>query len=253
MQRLSLIEIGFIGFLAQMVDGSIGMGYGVTSSAMLISLGFHPAVASATVHTSEVFTTLFSGLSHFKLGNADKRLFLPLVSFGVIGGVLGACGLLKVPLKPVKLLVGTVLFAMGGLIFYRFLFRYSGAGIVCSKGCSVKRLRALGFFAAFIDALGGGGWGPICTPALVVEGEDPGKAVGSVNLAEFFITLAISATFILLLGLEAFRLEVMLALMCGGVIAAPLAALLCRRMPKRTLGILVGLAVLLMSMRILLK
>ncbi|KPK98831.1 MAG: hypothetical protein AMJ95_02405 [Omnitrophica WOR_2 bacterium SM23_72] len=252
MRNLSIFEIGLIGFLAQMIDGTLGMGYGVTSSALLISFGIPPVIASASVHTSEVFTTLFSGFSHFKLGNIRKDLLLPLISFGVIGGILGACGLIKIPLQSIRFIVGLILLSMGSLIFYRFLFKFRSmeAGI---KLYSVNRLGVLGFFAAFIDAIGGGGWGPICTPSLVITGTEPHKAVGSVNLAEFFITIAITLTFLSLIGPEQFRWDVVLALLMGGVIAAPCAASICKKLPKRILGIFVGLAVILLSFRMLLR
>lgn len=250
MNSLSLLEIGMIGFLAQIVDGTLGMGYGVTSSSLLISLGIPPVIASASIHTSEVFTTLVSGVSHFKFGNIRKDLLWPLISFGIAGGTLGACGLVKLPLQPIKLAVGLILLSMGGLIFYRFLFRHRriNSGM---KVYSVNRLRALGFFAALIDAISGGGWGPICTSTLVATGTEPNKAVGSVNLAEFFITVVITSTFIVLIGPGNFRWDLAFALLIGGVIAAPLAAFSCKRLPKRLLGILVGIMVMILSLRMI--
>jgi len=253
MHLLSLLEIGMIGFLAQIVDGTLGMGYGVTSSAILISLGIPPLIASASVHTSELAATLVSGASHFKFGNIRKDLLWPLISFGIIGGILGACGLVKLPPKPIKLVVGLILLSMGGIIFYRFIFRYKKTNDSKIKYYPVNRLRALGFFAAFVDALGGGGWGPICTPTLVVSGTEPNKAVGSVDLAEFFITVAITSTFLVLVGSENFRWDFVFPLLIGGVIAAPLAAFSCKKLPKRLLGMLVGIIVIVLSLRMILK
>jgi uncharacterized protein len=252
--HLSLLEIGTIGFLAQIVDGTLGMGYGVTSSALLISLlGVPPVIASATVHTSELATTLVSGASHFKFGNIRKDLLLPLISFGMIGGIIGACGLVKLPAKPIKLVVGLILLSMGVIILYRFMFRHKKTNNSEIKSYPVNRLRALGFFAAFIDALGGGGWGPICTPSLVTTGTEPNKAVGSVDLAEFFITIAITSTFLLLIGSGKFRWDLVLALMIGGVIAAPLAAFTCKKLPKRLLGVLIGVIVIILSLQMILR
>lgn len=253
MDILSLFGIGLIGFIAQMVDGTLGMGYGVTSASILISLGVMPPVASASVHTAELFVTFISGASHFKLGNVRKDLLIPLISFGIIGGIIGACGLVKLPPKPVKLVVGTILFSMGAIIFYRFMFRYKNFNNSEIKQYPVNKLRTLGFFAAFFDALGGGGWGPICTPTLVVTGTEPSKAVGSVNLAEFFVTVAISSTFLVLMGPTNFRWDMIIAILIGGAIAAPIAAFNCKRMPKRLLGVLVGIIVIILSLRILLR
>lgn len=253
MNFLSLLEIGMIGFLAQIIDGALGMGYGVTSAAFLISLGISPLIASASVHTSEIFTTLTSGASHFKFGNVRKDLLLPLISFGIMGGILGACGLVKIPSKPIKLVVGSILLTMGGIIFYRFMFSYKKVDTSEIKKYPVNRIRALGFFAAFIDAIGGGGWGPICTPSLVLTGTDPTKAVGSVDLAEFFITIAITSTFLILIGPESFRWDVVFALLIGGVISAPIAAFICKKLPKRLLGVFVGIIVIILSFRMILK
>ncbi len=250
---VSILEMGLIGFLAQIIDGALGMGYGVTSSAILISLGVPPQIASASVHTSELATTFVSGAAHFKFGNIRKDLLLPLISFGIIGGILGACGLVKLPAKPVKLAVGLILLTMGGIIFYRFMFRHKKINNSGIKIYPVNRLRALGFFAAFIDALGGGGWGPICTPSLVVTGTEPNKAVGSVDLAEFFITIAITSTFLILMGPENFRWDFIFALMIGGVIVAPLAVFVCKKLPKRLLGILIGIIVIILSLSTILR
>ena len=249
---MSMLEIGLIGFLAQIIDGTLGMGYGVISSSLLISLGIYPAIASASVHTSEIFTTLISGTTHFKSGNTKRDLLWPLISFGIMGGIFGACGLVRLPYLPIKLTVSLILLGMGGIIFYRFMFRYKKITNSRIKQYSVNRLRLLGFFAAFIDAMGGGGWGPICTPTLIINGTEPNKAVGSVNLAEFFITIAITSTFLLLIAPEKFRWDLILALIIGGVIAAPIAAFSCKKLPKRLLGILVGISVIILSSRMIL-
>lgn len=227
------------------------MGYGVTSSSLLISLGAYPVVASASIHTSELFVSLVSGVSHFKFGNIKKDLLWPLISFGILGGIIGALGLIKLPLEPVKSIVALILFCLGGVIVYRFIFRYKTEAK--TRAYSKNKLRALGFFAAIIDAVGGGGWGPICTPTLIINGTEPSKAVGSVNLAEFFVTLAMSLTFLIFMRIENFRWDIVLALLAGGIAAAPLAAYFCRRLPRRILGTIVGLMVMLLSLNILIR
>jgi len=249
MHSLSLLEIGMIGFLAQMVGGALGMGYGVTSSSLLISMGIFPAIASASIHMAEIFVSFFSGISHFKLGNTRKDLLLPLISFGIIGGIIGTCGLVKLPSQPSRFVVAFMLLAIGCIILFRFLFRYEKTNAKI-KFYSANKLRILGCFAAFVDAIAGGGWGPICTPTLIINGTEPNKAIGSVNLAKFFVTLAISLTFLVLMGFEKFRWDIVFALLIGGIIAAPLAAYSCNKLPRRILGILIGLIVMLLSLRI---
>ncbi|MBS3057057.1 MAG: sulfite exporter TauE/SafE family protein [Candidatus Diapherotrites archaeon] len=247
-----LIVVAVVGFLAQLVDGTLGMGYGVTSSTLLISLGLAPAIASASVHFAEVFVALVSGASHFRLGNARMDIFLPLAISGIIGGVAGAYFLVNVPNRPISLVVGLILLAMGFVILYRFLlgrikFRDP------NRKYSAKKLSVLGFFAAMIDAIGGGGWGPVCTPTLVVKGAEPKHAIGSVNLAEFFVSLAITITFIILLGIEKFRLDIAALLLVAGIIAAPIAAYATKKLPHKTLGVLVGIIVIALSARIIAK
>lgn len=252
MSPIILLEIFLIGFLAQMVDGTLGMGYGVTSSAVLVFLGVPPPVASASVHTSEIFTTFANGSAHFKFGNVRKDIFWPLVLPGVIGGVIGASCLLSLPLRPARVIIGIILFFMGIIIFYRFMFRSNNAeNKTVIKKYNSRKIGALGFLAAFIDAAGGGGWGPICTPSLVMTGTEAHKAVGTVNFVEFFVTLAIALTFLIFMGGEHFRWEVVLALIMGGIIAAPLAAFSCKKLPKRLLGILVGTGVIILSVRMI--
>ncbi len=239
-----------IGFLAQIIDGTLGMGYGVSSSALLVSMGMPPVAASASIHTSEIFVSFASGVSHIRFGNVKRDLVRPLISFGVIGGIIGALGLVKFPAKEIKTAVGLILMCMGLLMLYRFIYKRETAHSR-PKIYSPAKLRILGFFAAFIDAVGGGGWGPICTPTLVLTGTVPNKAVGSVDLAEFFVTLAICATFYFLLGLGNIYWRVVFALLTGGIIGAPIAAFACGKLPKRLLGILVAIIVIILSSRIL--
>jgi len=247
-----LIVVAVVGFFAQLVDGTLGMGYGVTSSTLLISFGLAPAIASASVHFAEVFVTLVSGASHLRLGNARMDIFAPLAVSGIIGGIIGAYFLVNIPNKPISLVVGLILLAMGFVILYRFL---SGKIKMRNplKKYSARKLGVLGFFAAMVDAIGGGGWGPICTPTLVIRGAEPKHAIGSVNLAEFFVSLAITVTFIILLGLGKFRLDIAALLLAAGIIAAPIAAYATKKLPHKTLGILVGIVVIALSARIIAK
>jgi len=238
-----LAAIG-VGFLAQLIDGTLGMAYGTVSTAFLLSLGFPPAIASASVHTAEVFTSGVSGLFHLRFGNVDRDLFRKLVVPGVLGGVLGAYVLTTVPAQRVRPWVALYLTVMGGLILWRTVRRpHRGPGRT-GAGVSV-----LGLVGGFLDAVGGGGWGPIVTSTLVARGNHPRLAVGSVNLAEFFVTVAQAATFLAVLRLTHGR--VVLGLIVGGVMAAPVAAYLARRLPTRLLMGLVGGLIIALSLRVL--
>jgi len=252
----ALIEFGFvllwvlIGFLAQLIDGALGMAYGVTSTSALVSMGVYPAIASASVHTAEIFTTLVSGGAHFKIGNVRRDIVLSLVTFGIPGGIAGAYLSVTMSARPLRALVGSILLIMGFLILLKFVLRRK-LHFKTDKPPSTF-LRTLGFAAAFIDALGGGGWGPIATTTLVANDFEPSKAIGSVNFAEFFITLSTTSAFMILLGLGNFYWEIILGLVIGGLICAPIAAFACKKLPHRILGILVGIAVITLSARTLL-
>lgn len=247
---LRYLLIVLFGFVAQLVDGSLGMGYGVTSTSLLLSVGFGTALASAIVHFSEIFTTFASGVSHFKFGNVDKKIFKYLAISGVIGGALGA--FLSVKLQNaaiVKPFVSGILLVMGILIIIKNI--RLGIGETEYKVPRIRRLAPLGFIAAFIDAIGGGGWGPVATPSLIITNTHPKKAIGSVNFAEFFVTLSISITFFFALPKINFASAV--PLIIGGLIAAPIAAFMTRKIDHKKLGIFIGLIVILLSMRTILK
>ena len=257
-----LIVIGIIGFFAQFIDGTLGMGYGAFSASFLIGTGVLPVIASASVHTAEIFTTLFSGGFHLWFGNVKKEWLLPLIVPGVVGGAAGAYFLSSIPGSTVKPFIAGLLLFLGIIVLYRFFPRRVVApalkadppkqGVSSRVANSRAKLPALGLVAAFVDAVGGGGWGPIATPGLILtEDTEPSKVVGTVNLAEFFITIAISATFIATLGLETFEWDLVGALLVGGVIAAPIAAYLCKKMPAKALGIFVGLALVGFNLRTL--
>jgi len=229
-----------LGFAAQMIDGALGMAYGVSLTTFLLSVGIAPATASASVHAAEIFTTAVSGLSHLRLGNVNQELWKRLIIPGVIGGVVGAYILTAVPGKTIKPVVSFYLLIMG-LIILRKAFKKV-------REIEVKtHLVPLGLVGGFFDAVGGGGWGPIVTTTLVARGNNPRFTIGSVNLAEFFVTTAESLTFILSIGLIPGK--IILGLIIGGVLAAPLAAFVCKRLPTRALMVLVGILIIFLSLR----
>lgn len=241
MQRLILFIM--IGFFAQLVDGSLGMAYGVTSTSLLLLFSISPAIASASVHMAEVVTTAASGISHIRFGNVDKQTIYRLILPGSIGAFIGACFLSHLPGGLVKPYITLFLFALGIYIFIRFLINRPQqiTNDQNSKTPSKKFLVPLGFVAGFADSTGGGGWGPLTTPALLSQNKlSPRKVIGSVDTSEFAVAMAATLGFILSLGFGKFHWQWVLALMVGGVLAAPLAAWLVRKIPAMILGILVG-------------
>lgn len=224
-----------VGLCAQLVDGALGMAYGLVSSSILLAFGLPPAAVSASVHTAEVFTTGVSGASHGLLGNVDRRLMLRLAIPGVVGGVIGAYVLASLPGDAARPFVYAYLLVLAVLI----LLRAVGRRIPRNE---VKRVGVLGFFAGLLDAIGGGGWGPIATSTLLARGGQARTSIGTVSAAEFAVTLAISLTFLLTVGVTHWR--IVLALLLGGVVAAPLAALLVRHVPERAVLGAVGTLVL---------
>ncbi|MDD5290998.1 MAG: sulfite exporter TauE/SafE family protein [Patescibacteria group bacterium] len=236
------------GFIAQMIDGTLGMAYGVSANTLLLTFGLSPMVASACVHTSEIFTTLASGISHFKFGNVDKKLFFSLLIPGVIGGASGAYILTEFPGDRIKPFVSAYLLLMGIRIIWK-AFRKA-------KSQEVKKIRAvpLGLVGGFFDAIGGGGWGPIVTTTLVANGNHPRFVIGSVNAAEFFVTVAESITFFVTIGsLLTQYWQVIVGLLVGGVLAAPLAAYACKRISPKKLMVVVGILIVLLSLRTIIK
>ena len=234
-----------VGFAAQMVDGAIGMAYGVTSTSVLLSVGIPPATASAAVHAAEVFTTGASGLAHWRLRNIDRSLIWRLAIPGMIGGALGAYALTAIPGEVIRPYVSGYLLLLGLFI----LWKAASARPVVAPPPS--RVAPLGFVGGVLDAIGGGGWGPIVTLTLLGQGATPRYAIGSVNLAEFFVTLTISATFLLTIGLTLW--PIIAGLVVGGVLASPFAALVTKHLPAKVLMIMVGCVVVLLSSRGLLK
>jgi len=227
-----------VGFAAQLVDGALGMAFGVISSTLLISLGVPPQFASASVHAVEVFTTGASGISHTLHKNVNWKLFRRIVIPGVIGGVLGAY-VLSIAAESAR---PYVLAYLGGIGVY-LLWRGIRHGHQDKKPRVVE---PLGFVGGFLDAAGGGGWGPVVTSNLLVQGAHPRKVIGTVNTAEFFLSVSISAAFLVTLGSGAFTKE-MVGLLIGGLAAAPLGGLVAKRVPARPLLIMVSIVLVLTS------
>jgi len=229
-----------IGFAAQLVDGALGMAFGLINSTLLISvMGLPPRVASASVHAVETFTTAASGISHVLHRNVNWRLFARLVIPGMIGGVLGAYVLSSIDASIARPFVMTYLSAIGLYLLYR-----AWRGRVEPR--TPKVIEPLGLVGGFLDAAGGGGWGPVVTSNLLVQGASPRETIGTVNTAEFFLTTTISAAFIFTLGFAAFTLQT-LGILIGGLLAAPLGGWLAKKVPARPLMAMVGVLLTLTS------
>lgn len=238
-----IIPFVLAGFLAQLVDGALGMAFGVISSTILVSvIGMAPSRASASVHLVELFTTGASGISHILHKNIDWGLFMRLAIPGVIGGVAGAYALSSIDASVAKPLVMTYLTGIGIYLLYKASQHDEGADFK-----KAKITTPLGLFGGFLDAAGGGGWGPVVTSNLLIQGTDPRKTIGTVNTAEFFLTLAISITFIANIGFKDFSVSV-IGLLIGGLIAAPFGAVLAKRIKPKTLLFAVGFVLTLTSL-----
>jgi uncharacterized protein len=223
-----------VGFGAQLIDGALGMAFGVITNTLLVTvLGMPPAQASARVHLVEVFTTAASGISHALHKNVDWKLFARLVIPGVIGGVIGAYLLSNIDANIARPFVMAYLSAIGLYLLFK-------AWGWTHEHRQPKIVEPLGLIGGFLDAVGGGGWGPVVTSNLLVQGSAPRTTIGTVNTAEFFLTTSISIAFIANLGFEAFTLATV-GLLVGGLAAAPFGAVLARRIPARTLMTLVGI------------
>jgi len=224
-----------IGLGAQLVDGALGMAFGLVSSSVLLSMGLPPAQVSASVHTAEVFTTGASGVSHLVAGNVDKRLFFRLALPGALGGALGAYVLTQVPGDLIRPLIYLYLLVLAIIILARAAGRWMPTG-------EIRRVPVLGFFAGLLDASGGGGWGPVATSTLLARGGLARTTIGTVNAAEFVVTLTVSATFLLSMGVQ--HLQIVAGLLIGGMMAAPVAAVLVKRVKERWVLVAVGVMVL---------
>lgn len=226
----------FLGFCAQLIDGCLGMAYGVFLTTFLMANGVPLVNASSSIHFSEVFTSLVSGISHWKFKNIDWLLFKKLVISGIVGGVLGAYVLTSVNGEKLKPFVSVYLLFLGIRILLKVRKK------VMFKNTK-KHLISLGAVGGFLDAVGGGGWGPIVSSSLIAKGNVPHKVIGSVNSAEFFVTLAQSAAFVGLIGLGNWR--IVLGLVIGGMAAAPLSAYLCHKINQKFLMVFVALLIIL--------
>lgn len=235
------------GFLAQLVDGALGMGYGVTSATILLSAGVNLASISGSIHTAEMFASGASGYSHYKFGNVNKKLFKALIIPGVIGAVLGAVLLSKFGQTQAQYL-RPVMAAYTLFLGIRILVNAFRAQKATKK---FKRHGLLAGVGGFLDSFGGGGWGPIVTTTLITRGRSPRFVIGTVSITEFFVTLASAFTFFTLLGVS--HWQVIVALILGGLIAAPLAAKLAGKLPRKTSFILVGVLVIVWSLKIILS
>jgi uncharacterized membrane protein YfcA len=231
-----------VGFTAQLVDGAIGMAYGLSGTTVMLSLGFPPATASASVHAAEVFTTGISGLSHWRFGNIDWSFVWYLAVPGMLGGAVGAYLLTTLPGDAIAPFVSVYLLLMGAWILWKALRSERPAGAEPPRW-----IAPLGLGGGFLDAIGGGGWGPMVTSTLLGHGITPRYTIGSVSFAEFFVTVTISVTFLETIGLELW--PIIAGLILGGALAAPLAAYAAKAIPDRPLMILVGSVIVLLSIR----
>lgn len=225
-----------VGLLAQIVDGALGMAYGLTSTSFLLATGASPALASASVHMAEVFTTGVSGISHAKFGNVDKKLFLRLLIPGIIGGLLGALLVTQIDGKTLKPFITVYLLLMGIYVLSKAFRKH-----IATRNSEPKHVAKLALLGGFVDTSGGGGWGPVVTTTLVGTGHDPRTTIGSVNFAEFFLTLTSAASLFILVDETIWH--VVAGLIIGGLFAAPFAAYACKKFSTRTLLILVGLLI----------
>ncbi|MGN1347246.1 MAG: sulfite exporter TauE/SafE family protein [Eubacteriales bacterium] len=237
---MKIFLICFItGIAAQLIDGTLGMAYGVTCSTLLRAMGIPSAMSSFCVHAAEMCTTLVSGISHFKMKNIDRALFLRLIVPGVVGGILGAYVLTSFDDRVISPIVSAYLIVMGVVIFTKAFRKKAKEPRKIGKA-----VYPIALAGGFSDSIGGGGWGPVVTSTLVAADCDVRSTIGSVNAAEFFVTLAESATFILTLGSLKDYLPAVVGLVLGGVLVAPFAALLCRKLPVKPLIAAVGVLII---------
>ena len=236
----NLIVLGFVGLLAQLIDGSLGMAYGVTSSTLLLAAGIAPAAASAAVHFSEIGTTLVSGFSHHKLGNVDWRTVSIIAVPGGVGAFFGATFLSSISGDTAKPWVAALLLGLGVYVIWRFLTLGRGRPTFRGK-LSAFFLAPLGVVAGLMDAIGGGGWGPVGTTSLLSSGRlEPRKVVGSIDTSEFVVAIGGSLGFLFALGSQGINFGYAGALLVGGVVAAPFAAWLVKHLAARVLGVAAG-------------
>jgi uncharacterized membrane protein YfcA len=251
MRRLILLAL--VGLGAQLVDGSLGMAYGVTSTTLLLAIGANPAAASATVHLAEIGTTLVSGASHWRFGNVDWGVVLRIGIPGAVGAFAGATFLSRLSTEVAAPLMSVVLLALGVYVLTRFTVKGLPQDKL-DKPLRKRFLGPLGLVAGFVDSTGGGGWGPVGTPAILASGRlEPRKVIGSIDTSEFLVSVAASLGFLFALGSQGIDVVWVVALLAGGVVAAPIAAWLVRHLPPRILGSLVGGLIVVTNARTLLR
>ena len=242
-----LLLVSVAGFLAQLVDGAMGMAFGITSTTLLIFLAYNPAAASAIVHLVEIATSSISGISHIKFGNVDWHALVKVAVPGAVGAFIGAILLSSVDLSAARPWTASILLVLGGLVLYRFT-----RPVILGKKrrARARWLAPLGLVGGFIDSTGGGGWGPVVTTSLTASNAlEPRKAIGTTNTAEFVIAIAASIGFMIGLGAEQIPWDAVVALLIGGALAAPIAAWLVSKAPQRLLGILVGNLIIALNIR----
>lgn len=248
-----LILIGIVGLLAQLVDGALGMGYGVTSTSLLLLVGLTPALASASVHLAEVGTNVASGVAHWRLGNVDWRLVLRLGVPGAVGAFAGATFLSNLTTGWAAPLMAAILAVLGAYILTRFAFRPPRVASARKSPHGSRFLVPLGLVGGFVDATGGGGWGPVSTTSLLSAGKTaPRTVVGSVDTSEFLVSFSASVGFLAALGTAGIDFAIVGVLLLGGLIAAPVAAWLVSTLPARVLGTAVGGLIVITNLRTLL-
>jgi len=248
-----LLLLALVGLGAQLVDGSLGMAYGVTSTTLLLAIGTNPAAASATVHLAEIGTTLVSGFSHWRFGNVDWKVVLRIGVPGAVGAFAGATFLSSLSTEAAAPLMSIILLALGLYILVRFTTFGLPRGNL-GKPLRKRFLAPLGVVAGFVDSTGGGGWGPVGTPAILASGRlEPRKTIGSIDTSEFLVAVAASLGFVVGIGNENIDYAWVAALLAGGVVAAPVAAWLVRHIPPRVLGSAVGGIIILTNTRTLLR
>lgn len=251
MRTLVLLALADLG--AQLVDGSLGMAYGVTSTTLLLAMGTNPAAASATVHLAEIGTTLMSGAAHWRFGNVDWKVVARIGVPGAAGAFLGATVLSQLSTAVAEPVMSLILLGLGLYVMSRFTFRGMPKGNL-GKPLRKRFLSPLGVVAGFLDATGGGGWGPVGTPALLASGRmEPRKVIGSIDTSEFLVAVAASLGFLFSLGSQGLNWGWVAAFLLGGLIAAPIAAWLVRLVPPRVLGSAVGGVIIVTNVRTLLK
>ncbi len=244
---MSILLFALAGSIAQLVDGALGMGFGLLSSTLLITLGASAALSSTAVHMAEIFTTLASGASHWHAENIDKKVLVRLAIPGGIGAFLGATFLSSIDISSSKIFISTLLLFMGFLLLYRNLFQTT-LPTPSDVQNNPRYLRFLGFTGGFVDASGGGGWGPVVTPTLMTTSNmEPRKIIGTVSASEFIVALSASAGFLININKINIDWSIVGGLALGGALMAPIAAKLVAKLPRKQLAILVGIAIIVIN------